>query len=194
MVWTEPLNTQTARKKQTDLAPSPLPRFPRIPRFLIPSLRTFALEPIGNGWDPAIGIREIRAIRGRNGSKQGAPGNGISLRKAAKARRRKKRPPRSTRSRSRHSGWTTAASSDHLFSNFFEEFPGPSEIQAVFLHLSNEQRDADLDRPTPCRHIQKRGSAPPNSRPVFSQSANLLSVVKFDMPTGSGINTVELSR
>ena len=88
------------------------------------------------------------------------------------------------------SGSTTQASSGCRFSNFLEEFPGPSEIQVVFLHLSNEQRDADLDRPTPCRHIKKRGSAPPDSRPDFSQPLPHQSVIKFDQPTGSGINSV----
>jgi hypothetical protein len=88
------------------------------------------------------------------------------------------------------SEWTTAGRSDYLFSKFFEEFPGPPQIQAVLLHLSNGQRDANLDRPTRCRHIQKRGSAPPNSRPVFLQVELHPSVVKFDMPTGSGINSV----
>ena len=88
------------------------------------------------------------------------------------------------------SGWTTAASSGYLFSNFFEEFPGSPKIQAVFLQLSNEQRDADLDRPTPCRHIQERGSTRSDFRPVFSQPATLQSVVELDRLTPSGINTV----
>jgi len=48
----------------------------------------------------------------------------------------------------RDSGSTSQASSGYLFSKFLEEFPGPSEIQAVFIHLPNEQRDANLDRPT----------------------------------------------
>ena len=89
-----------------------------------------------------------------------------------------------------HSGWTTAASSDYFFSNFFEKFPGPSEIQAVFLQLSDEQRCTDLDRPTRRRHIRKRSSTPANFRPVFSQPKPNQSVVELDRPTGSSINSV----
>ena len=89
-----------------------------------------------------------------------------------------------------NSRWTSAPGSGCLFSNFFDEFPGPPKIQAVFLQLSDEQRRADLDRPTPCRQIQKRGSAPPDPGPVFSQPSALQSVVEIDRPTLSCINTV----
>ncbi len=88
------------------------------------------------------------------------------------------------------SGSTTRANSNCLFSKFIEEFPGPPRIQAVFFHLSNEQRDADLDRPTRCRHIQERGSAPPNPRPDFPQSSTRQSVIELDRPTLSGIISV----
>ena len=88
------------------------------------------------------------------------------------------------------SGWTTEASSGYLFSNFLEEIPGRPKIQAVFLHLPNEQRHADLDRPTRCRHIQKRGSAPPDFGPIFPQPSTRQPVVRLDRPTLSGINTV----
>ena len=96
------------------------------------------------------------------------------------------------------SGWTTEASSGYLFSNFLEEIPGRPKIQAVFLHLPNEQRHADLDRPTRCRHIQKIDSVPPNLRPDSLQPTILQPVIQFDIPTVSGINSVpdtaELSR
>jgi hypothetical protein len=51
-----------------------------------------------------------------------------------------------------------------------------------------------LDRPTRCRHIHETGSARPNLGPDFSQHSICQSVIEFDIPTVSAINTVELSR
>ena len=65
--------------------------------------------------------------------------------------------------------WLDKRPKSHLtFCNFFKEAGGRPQNQAVFLRLSHEQPGADLDRPTRCRPIQEKASAPPVFRPDFS--------------------------
>jgi hypothetical protein len=87
-------------------------------------------------------------------------------------------------------GSTRQASSGYIILDFFEEFQGWPKSQADFFQFSNDQPRADLDRPTPCRPIRGRDSAPPNPGLGSFQPPAILSDVQFDMPTVRSINTV----
>jgi len=115
-----------------------------------PLTADFADQADGRGKGLRSCIRAISAIHGKSNSSLFA-----SLRLCVRPLRWTLKPGQSTTSlrdflveRGRHSEWTTAASSGYIFSKFFKEFPCPLKIQADFLHLSSEQREADLNRPT----------------------------------------------